>query len=244
MKENTEATDKQPAEVITGKYSPYFTEEDIATFKAAAVLITEGCPTIDVMSVFKCPSQKSRPITEEEWEAFREKVFKGVKKNTIITSPRKEESKEIASPLYKSPLNKDNPVTAEDAKLRFTAVDNLKVGSLLIPSQTCLKRKYRKVSSFLDKDGGVRAAFLAGIAAIKEAKEREKVKTEKAKTKTTSGKKLDERKIYKQKPKAKPEQSKEPPVTPPKRITKKIPMAPHRKKPIEDDSMEETYTDE
>lgn len=214
-----------------------FTKEDIATFKASAHLISPGAPTIDMKTLLTPMSQFTTPISEEDWKKYRKMFFGEVKAREGEAHKGVKEKRAASTPLNSNdaplkPLMTKNPVIEDNYKIKMTEV-RIKAGTFLIPSQKCLKREDRRVSSFSDHEGKkiASAGLLAGIAAIKRAKEKEERKAKKevkVQRHALSGKVLDEKKVYKQKPKAKARLS-EPPRTPPRRITVTVPMAPYKK---------------
>jgi len=245
-------TQDQPASSTS---KTIFSEQDFAIFKAASLSIPKGCPTIDVMKALIPHSQMITPITAETLKAFRMGIINGkdIRKRDDVTpsSCKKEEGKAIVSPFSTTKAGSKPLITGSPQPIpNENNIANVKPVSLLIPSQKCLKRKYRRVSSFLDQNetNMASAALLAGLAAIENAKTIEKARREEKealKKQEMENKKLNDKKMYKSKPKAKEEsQSKEPPKTPPRRITLTVPMAPYREKDPEDDSvMEGTWFD-
>lgn len=244
----------------------------VPCFQVSNIFQPHKGPTIDILSALKPLSQITTPIREEDWTAFRQSVMNANRGSMGCAQFQragdngvKEESKANLSPfcskapdVQKSAINA-TPAAVTQAKTNFVT-GNARTISLLIPSQKCLKKSSRRVSSFLDQDDATvaSAALIAGLEAIEEAKKKEEAKIrarEKNKLAgrlnsgkiSTTQKNTTEKKMLPKKTvaKCKPGKTeiKEVPTTPPRTTTFAIPMSPHKeiqKSPDSESPMENT----
>ena len=166
-----------------------FAELKIPNFQASGLSPNDG-RSIDVLSAIKPIAQTTTPIKEADWTAFKNTLLKATPfqqkdesnydSNSSESDYDPEDCKQIpiSSSFKFKGIRKINPMISPGIVPQRMVDPTGRTGSLLIPSQMCLKKKSRRVSSFLDQNDTTvaSAALMIGLTAIQEANKKEETK--------------------------------------------------------------------